>query len=209
MGEPSHESMPLWDHLAELSRRLRVWFTSFIVATLVFMLLPADSSVFSNPLGVYRPFVSVVLDEVRRRILPSNVQLIAGSFSAPILLYFTASAVFGFAVTIPLLAYEAYKFIDPALTRNERGSAYSFTIAFTVLFSVGAVFGFFILTPLVVWGSLFFFSFTGATAIVRVEDFFTLVFFSVIASALAFTLPLLFVLLVKFNIVERDFFARN
>jgi sec-independent protein translocase protein TatC len=207
--ELEQKVLPLWDHVSELANRLRIWITSFIIATVVFMVLPANFSFFSNPLGLYRPFITVILQDIRERILPSNVQLIAGTFTAPILLYFLASAIFGFTVTVPLLAYQVYKFIDPALTKSERGSAFPFVTGFTVLFVGGALFGFFILTPLVVWGSLFFFGFTGATPLVRIDDFYNLVFFTTIASAFAFTLPVFLVLLVKFDILDVRLFTKN
>ena len=201
--------LPIWEHVGELANRFRVWITSFIIATLVFLLLPADTSFLSNPLGLYKPFVAIVLQAIKNRILPYNVQLIAGTFTAPILLYFVASAVFGFIVTLPLLAYEIYKFVDPALTGGEKGSAYPFVAGFTLLFVGGALFGFFILTPLVVWGSLFFFGFTGASPIIRVDDFYNLVFFTTVASAFAFTLPVFMVLLAKFQILDIRIFTKN
>jgi sec-independent protein translocase protein TatC len=209
VDNPGQKVLPLLDHVSELANRLRIWITSFIIATVVFMLLPANFSFFSNPLGLYRPFITVVLQDIRVRVLPSNVQLIAGTFTAPILLYFIASAIFGFTVTVPLLAYQVYKFVDPALTRSERGSAYPFVTGFSLLFIGGAVFGFFILTPLVVWGSIFFFGFTGAAAIVRIDDFYNLVFFTTVASAFAFTLPVFLVLLSKFGILDVKLFTRN
>jgi sec-independent protein translocase protein TatC len=201
--------LPLWDHITELSRRLRVWIIAFIVATIFFLLAPADATFLSNPLGLYKPFIANVLQAIRNHVLPSNVQLIAGSFTAPIMLYFVASAVFGFIVTVPLLAFEIYRFVVPALTKNERESAFPFVLGFSFLFVTGALFGFFILTPLVVWSSLFFFSFTGATALIRIDDFYNLVFFTTVASGLAFTLPVFLVLMVKLNVVSTHLITKN
>lgn len=173
------------------------------------MILPADASFLANPLGLYKPFIAVVLQGIRSRILPSSVQLIAGSFTAPILLYLVASAVFGFIVTVPLLAYETYMFVDPALTPYEKKSAYPFVLAFSLLFVVGAFFGFFLLTPLVVWGSLFFFGVTGAISLVRIDDFYNLVFFTTLASGFAFTMPVILVLLAKFGVLQPELMPRN
>ena len=203
------QAVPLWDHITELSKRIRVWITAFIIATIFFLLAPGDTSFLANPLGLYRPFITDVLQVIRTRTLPSNVQLIAGSFTAPIMLYFVASAVFGFIVTVPVLAYEVYKFVNPALTRRERESASPFVLGFSILFLAGALFGFFVMTPLVVWSSLYFFSFTGAVSLIRIDDFYNLVFFTTVASGLAFTLPVFLVLLVKFNIVQTNLFTKN
>lgn len=203
------QAVPLWDHITELSKRIRVWITAFIIATIFFLLAPGDTSFLANPLGLYRPFISDVLQAIRARTLPSNVQLIAGSFTAPIMLYFVASAVFGFIVTVPVLAYEVYKFVNPALTHSEKKSASPFVLGFSILFLAGALFGFFVMTPLVVWSSLYFFGFTGAVSLIRIDDFYNLVFFTTIASGLAFTLPVFLVLLVKFNIVQTRLFTKN
>ncbi|HZD12050.1 MAG TPA: twin-arginine translocase subunit TatC [Candidatus Binatus sp.] len=203
------QAVPLWDHIAELSRRIRVWITAFIIATVFFLLAPGDTSFLANPLGVYRPFIADVLQAIRTRILPSNVQLIAGSFTAPIMLYFVASAVFGFVVTVPVFAFEVYKFVNPALSHNERRSASPFVLGFSILFLAGAIFGFFVMTPLVVWSSLYFFGFTGAVSLIRIDDFYNLVFFTTVASGLAFTLPIFLVLLVKFNVVQTRLFTKN
>jgi len=201
--------LPLWDHITELSKRLRAWITAFLAATIFFLLAPGDATFLSNPLGVYKPFIADVLQAIRNHVLPSNVQLIAGSFTAPIMLYFVASAVFGFIVTVPLLAFEIHRFVNPALTKSERKSASPFVLGFSTLFLVGALFGFFILTPLVVWSSLFFFSFTGASPLIRIDDFYNLVFFTTVASGLAFTLPVFLVLMVKLNIVSTHLFTKN
>jgi sec-independent protein translocase protein TatC len=200
--------LPLWDHFAELTSRLRLWITTFIVATMVFLVLPADLSFLRNPLGLYRPLIATILVSVRNRLLPSNVQLIAGTFTAPIFLYLIASAVLGFAVSIPVLSFQVYKFVNPALREPERKSAYPFAIGFSILFSIGAAFGFFLLLPLVITGSLFFFTYTGAAPIVRIDDFYNL-FFTTVASALSFTLPLLFVLSVKYKVLATSTLTRR
>src|SRR2546422_8026854 len=101
---PLHEEqrvLPLWDHITELSRRLRIWITAFIAATIFFLLAPADATFLSNALGLYKPFVAYVLQAIGNHVLPSNVQLIAGSFTAPIMLYFVTSEVFSYIVIVP------------------------------------------------------------------------------------------------------------
>src|SRR5437870_8065395 len=65
------------------------------------------------------------------------------------------------------------------------------------------------MTPLGVWSSLYFFGFTGAISLIRIDDFYNLVFFTTVASGLAFTLPVFLVLLVRFNIVSTKLFTKN
>ncbi len=113
MGEQggAEKLLPLWEHVNELAKLLRTWIYTFIVATILFMVLPADTSFIENPLAFYKPLISVIILYIKASLLPPNVQLIAGSFTAPIELYVVASVVFGFAVSIPVLAYEVYRFI--------------------------------------------------------------------------------------------------
>ncbi len=202
---------PLWEHVAELSKRIRVWITVFIAATAFFLIAPGDANFLSNPFSLYRPFIADVLQVIRERVLPANgsIQLIAGTFTAPVMLYFVASAVFGFIVSVPVLAYEMYKFVNPALTDREKKSTGPFVVGFSALFVAGALFGFFVVTPLIVWSSLYFFGFTGARALIGIDDFYNLVFFTTLASGIAFTFPVFLVLLIKFNVVRTTLFTKN
>ncbi len=194
--------LPLWDHVAELAKLLKVWIYTFVVATLAFMILPADLSFLSNPLGNYRPLVSIILIGIRDRLLPSTVQLIAGDFTAPIELYVLTSVTIGFGVSVPVLAYEIHRFVDPALRPEERESVYPFVTAFSLLFVIGCLFAFFVLLPFVVFGTLIFLGYTGAAPLVNINDFYSLVFFTILITGVSFTLPVFVVLLVKFGIID-------
>ena len=194
--------LPIWEHVNELAKLLRAWIYTFIIATILFMVLPADASFLKDPLSFYKPLVSVIILYIKARLLPSNVQLIAGSFTGPIEIYVVASVVFGFIVSIPVLAYEVYRFIDPALRPSERRSVYPFVSASTLLFIAGAIFAFLILLPFIVLGTLIFLPYTGAAPLVNIEDFYALVFFTILTTGFAFTLPVFIVLLVRFGIIR-------
>src|SRR5438132_12926192 len=104
------------------------------------MVLPADASFLNDPLSFYKPLISVIILYIKARLLPPNVLLIAGSFTAPIELYLLASVVFGLIVSLPLLAYEGYRVIDPALTPNDRKALYAFVTSFILFFDFVASF---------------------------------------------------------------------
>jgi len=201
--------LPLWDHVTELTKLLRLWIYTFITATMVFMVLPADLSFLNDPFAFYKPFVSVILLGIRDRLLPSSVQLISGSFTAPIEIYFLSSIVLGFAVSVPVLAYEIYRFVDPALLPHERQAVLPFVSGFSLLFLAGMLFGLFILLPFVVYGTLLFLPITGAAPFVNIGDFYSLVFFTVLATGFLFTFPVFLVLLVKFGITGTNILRRN
>lgn len=202
--------LPLWDHVNELSRRIKIWIYAFVASTLFFLVFPADPvAVFQNPLQIYRPLITAVLLGIRERLLPSQYFLIGGTVTAPLEIIVVGAAVFGFATSVPVLAYEIYKFIDPAIRPSERQSLYPFVAAFSVLFVGGALFAFFVLLPFVFIFSLSFYGFVGFSPYVYADDFYNLIFFILVATGLAFTVPVIFVLLVKLHVVGTSALRKN
>jgi sec-independent protein translocase protein TatC len=201
--------MPFWDHVGELAKRVKVILYVFAVSTIFFMVLPADLSFSGNPFEFYDPLVALILRQIRAQVLSPNVRLIGYELTAPMELYLIASVVFGFAVTIPVLAYEIYRFIDPALYPDERQAVYPFVASFTILFVLGAAFGFLVLMPLTLWALFKFFTVVGAEQIISIMDFYNMVFVSTIFSGLTFTWPVFFVLLVRFGIANTSMLSKN
>jgi sec-independent protein translocase protein TatC len=201
--------MTFWEHTAELSRRLKIVLYSVVAFTGLMMVLPANLDFLKNPLEFYDPLVGVVLRTIKDQILPSNIRLISIELAAPIELYVIASAVFGVAFSMPVLAYEAYKFIDPALYPHERKDLYPFVISFSILFLLGAAFGYGIVTHLIIRALIPFYAVVGAEAIMSIIDFYNMVFIITLLSGFSFTTPLFFVLLVKYNILSTSIVTRN
>jgi sec-independent protein translocase protein TatC len=201
--------MPFWEHANELAKRLKVILYVLVVSTVFFMVVPADVNFLSKPFEFYDPLVALVLRLIRAQMLPPNVQLIGYELTVPLELYLIASFVFGFAVTIPVLAYEIYRFVDPALYPRERQAVYPFVVFFTLLFVIGAAFGYRILMPFMIWGLFPFFTAVGAERIISIMDFYNMVFVSTMFSGLIFTWPVFFVLLVRFGILQTSMITKN
>jgi len=205
----SSATMPFWDHVNELAKRLKIVLYVLVGSTILFMVLPSDISFLRNPLQFYDPLVALMLRQIRTQMLPPDVKLIGYEVTAPMELYLVASFVFGFAVSVPALAYEIYRFVDPALYPHERRAVYPFVLSFTMLFVIGATFGYLILTPFMIWALFPFFTALGAEKIVSIIDFYTMVFVSTIISGLIFTWPVFFVLLVRFGILRTSMIRSN
>ncbi len=199
------ETGTIWEHIVELSARLRVVFYALIIATTFFMVFPANASFLKNPLAFYDPVIALVLQQVVKDVLPSGIQLIAGEFTAPLEIYLIASVILGIAVSSPVIAFEAYRFVDPALYPEERKAVYPFVLSFTILFFTGAAFGYKVLAPFMFWAMLPFFRLTNSLFIINVMDFYNLVFITTLVTGFAFTLPVFFVLLVKFGIIKTSY----
>jgi sec-independent protein translocase protein TatC len=178
---------------------------SLVATTIFFMVFPANASFLKDPLAFYDPLIALVLQQIVRDVLPKGMTLIAGEITAPLEIYLIGSFILGIAASTPILAYEIYKYIDPALYPEERGAVSPFIVSFTVLFLIGAVFGYKILAPFMIWAMIPFFAIAGATPFVYVMDFYNLVFVTVLATGFAFTMPVFFVLLVRFGILKTSY----
>jgi Sec-independent protein secretion pathway component TatC len=208
--EATHDKvLPLWEHITELSQRAKVWIYSFVASTLLYLLIPSDLSFLQNPFQSYHPLITTILLEIKIWLLPPGYTLIGGTVTTPLEIILVAAAVFGFGTSIPVLAYEAHKFIDPAIKPGEKQSVYPFVTAFSVLWLVGAAFAFFVLLPFVFYFSLPFFRFLGISPFIYADQFYNLIFFVIVASGFAFTIPVFFVLLVKLHVLGTKMLTKN
>src|SRR5215472_15400512 len=155
---PREKTLPIWDHISELAARIKIWLISFVGATVFYLVVPGDLSFLKNPFQIYHPLIATILLGIRNWLLPSQYTLIGANVTTPLEILAIGAAVFGFATSLPVLAYEAYKFIDPAIKPSEKQSIFPFVTAFTILFLVGALFAYLVLLPFIFFFSLPFFS---------------------------------------------------
>jgi sec-independent protein translocase protein TatC len=188
---------------------VKIWIYSFVIATLFYLAVPSDLSFLQNPFQAYHPIITAILAGIRTRLLPPQYVLIAGTVTTPLELIVVGSAVFGFATSVPVLAYQVYKFVDPAIKASEKQSVYPFVTAFSILFLVGAAFAFFVLLPFIFLFSLPFFQAVGISTFILADQFYNLVFFVIVLSGFAFTIPVFFVLLVKLHILGTKMLTKN
>jgi sec-independent protein translocase protein TatC len=200
------------EHLAELRQRLKVIFISLVVVIVVVFLLPLNPSQLLNLNAVYYTTpVSVFLSYVVSYTLPAGWVLIPFTVSAPLEILLIAAAVMGLAIDMPIITYEVYKFVDPALKPDERRMAYPVIASTTALFVVGLAFGYFLLAKFVFIAMAPFYSAVGITPpyYIQAVDFYTIVFLSVVFSGIAFTTPIFVYLLIRFGILPPELFTKN
>ncbi len=190
-----------WGHVTEFIKRMKIVLAVFVVALFVMLILPGNSDFFATT-NNYKPLMSVLLVYIANVFLPNGMQLFANSMSDPITLYAYAAVVFAVGITLPVFAYEAYKFVDPALYPHEKKAVFPFVSAVTALFVFGAVFGFFFLAPSFIEGFVPFYNAVNAVELFPIMDFYNTVFFTILISGFIFTIPAFFVVLVKFGVVH-------
>jgi len=200
------------EHLDELRRRLKVVFVSLFVVILVVLVLPLNPPQLLNLNAVYYTTpVSVFLQHVVQDTLPSGWTIIPFHVAAPLEILIIAAAVLGVAIDMPVISYEVYRFVDPALKEQERKLVYPVITATTALFLVGLAFGYFILAKFVFVAMAPFYSAVGISPpyLIEAMDFYTIIFLSVFFSGLAFTTPVFVYLLITFGVLPPDLFSKN
>ncbi|QQG49024.1 MAG: twin-arginine translocase subunit TatC [archaeon] len=201
--------MSILSHLEELRRRLKAVAVAYFVSIAFWLFFPAQAldpgSFFS---GLYKPMISVVLDDAAA-LAGGKVSIISGSLTAPLEIYFLASAVMALITSSPVIGYEVFRFVEPALKPEERSLLGKFVIAFVGLMVGGAAIGYFVLTPAVIRFMVYFANIFGIQSIVTASDYYGFVFITTGATGLAFAAPSVFVLLVRFGILSTGMFTKN
>ncbi len=200
------------EHISELRRRLKVVFLTLLTTVVVVFLLPLNPSQLLSLNAVYYTTpVSVFLQGVVQTTLPAGWILIPFHVAAPLEILLIAASVLSVAIDMPIITYEVYKFIDPALKQEERKLVYPGIAATSALFIVGLAFGYFILARFIFIAMAPFYTAVGIAPPYYIEamDFYTIIFLSVFFSGLAFTCPVFVYLLIKFGILPPSMFSKN
>lgn len=207
------EEKPIWEHFIELTQRLKVILKVLFIAFAVFLLVPIKinpgANFLTNPLTSVTTITGWLLQQILQIVKPTDLKLIAYTISDSLVIYTMAAFLFAVLATMPIIAYEIYKYIDPALYPHERKAIYPFIFSFAALFWVGVLFGLFYLTPLIFTTMVPFFSVVDAEPIITVREFFQVVIVTTFATGVVFTFPSIFVLLVRFGVVSTKSISNN
>ena len=202
--------MTFWEHTEELLSRMRIILVCVFIAGAVVGFFPVNPATLFDPLSTsYTPIISVVLRQVERDLLPKDVVLIAGNMMDTAGIYLLMSALMGVTVSMPIIAYELYKFINPALLETERKYMRRFIGSFVGLFIAGAFFSYKIIIPITLRVMLWFVYSAGAALFIPIADFFSQVIVLIAVVGLFFTFPVFFVLLVLLGIVNPGYLSSN
>ena len=205
-------SLGISEHIDELRHRLKVIFISLVVCIIGVLLIPLNPSEILNLNIIYWTSpVTVFLRAVTSYTLPPGWQLIPLTVGAPLEVLLLASLILGLAVDMPVIGYEVYKFVDPALREKERSMVYPVVTSATALFAVGILFGYFVLAKFIFIAMVPFYAAVGLSPpyLIAVTDFYTIVFLCVLFSGAAFVSPVFVYLLIRSGLVTPSFFSKN
>ncbi|MFC4776544.1 twin-arginine translocase subunit TatC [Paenibacillus sp. GCM10023252] len=115
--------------------------------------------------------------------------------------YLMISAVVATAVTIPVAAYQVWRFVQPAVPKEAQRATLIFIPSLTVLFLIGIAFGYFVLFPMV----LHFMNQIAEkdfTTMYTAEKYFTFMIHMTVPFGLLFEMPAVVMFLTKLGIVN-------
>ena len=224
MSSKDNKELPLTEHLSELVYRLRVILFSLILLSLVISLLPAN---LLNPLFFddkeeeYKPLVLLFMYKVKEDALnfneepmatlakviglnesiKRNIKLISPGIFDSLLTSFYMGILLGLLAASPIIGYEIYKFVEPALYPQERKLLCAFTAGFTILFLLGSLYAYKYIVPLTMLITIWITLLTGALPVFSINSFYYTLFLVILVTGISFTFPIVIALLVKVELL--------
>ena len=200
MSERDKE-LSLVQHLGELRTRL-------MVAAVAVLITTGISFVFATNM------IRVLLIPVDCSFIPTYVcdatptRLIALSPTENFTTYMRVALFSGIALAMPVILYEIYAYIDPALLPNERRFIRFLGIPVILLFVLGMAFCYFVLLP----NAIKFLINFGSDVIqnqLRASDYLSFVTTFILGMGIVFEVPVIIYALVRVRVVRRSWLAKQ
>jgi len=183
--------MTFLEHLEELRWRLIYSFIGVLIGTILAWI-----------------FIDFLVEEILLKpATKNNIPLQNLKPFGQIFLYFQIAIIAGIILSIPNIFYQLWKFISPALRKNERKYILAIVIFSSVCFLLGILFAYFVMLPL----TLSFASQFGTTEIKNefaIDEYMSIIISVMLAAGLVFELPMLSFFLSKLGILTPDFMKK-
>jgi sec-independent protein translocase protein TatC len=140
--------------------------------------------------------------------LPGDRTPITFGVAEPFTTTVTISAYAALVISLPVILYQAYAFVLPALTTREKRVVVPFLIMVPVLFVAGVVFGYFVVLPA---ATKFLLNFNDSefNIQVRARDYYSFFTLTLAVMGLIFQLPIGILAVTRLGIVTPDQLAKN
>jgi len=201
-GEEPGGAMTFFEHLSELRKRIIYSLYAIGIGALV---------------GVYfsKYFIAWINKPILKALADAHLdpKLIYTHPAGGLNLVLTVGVYLGIALASPVVLYQIWLFVAPALYKHERGAITGFLFSTVFLFLAGITFGYFITLPYILHfmvspGPLFNLGHDVAPMI-SVNEYFDLILLTLLGVGLMFELPVLIFFLSLFGIVTPKFLWKN
>ena len=183
------DKQPFLGHLEELRKRLVICAIAVGIGFII-------SYVFAKQLFSY-----LVLPLTK--VLPDDSRLIFTNLPEMFIAYIKVALVAGIILAIPIIFYQLWMFLAPALFRKEKRYIIPFVLFSSILFAAGALFGYLVVFP---YGFKFFVSFAteDIQALPSVKQYFSFAIRLLLAFGLVFEMPVVVLFLTKIGLITPD-----
>ena len=185
--------MGFFDHLEELRRRLTV---SLIALAAAFFLAWSQA-----------PRLFEILARPVRRFLPPGQNLAYTTLTEPFLLYFRVALLGSLIIASPVLLWQLWLFVAPALYRKEKRFAVPFMMGSVFFFLAGCAFGYFEAFPVVV-GFLVGMG-TNFQAVITINEYLSTAAKIILGLGICFELPILVLFLARMGVVTERWLLKK
>jgi sec-independent protein translocase protein TatC len=188
--------MTFFEHLVELRKR--------IITSLIAVGIGAGVGWFVAPY-----FVSWITKPMLKALADQHLtqQLVYTNPTGFLSLLIALSIYLGLVLASPVVLYQFWLFVAPALYKHERSATTGFLFSTVILFLAGIGFGYFMMLPKVL---KFLISFQGPVVpLISINEYFDLTLMVLLGAGLIFELPVLIFFLTLFGIVTPKFLFVN
>lgn len=211
------EEMTFWEHLGELRRRIIISLIALGAFTIIGM-------TFNKPilylleLPMRSPFTNIVADAIEFRADPegstlgfisltlrsesssTEAEIIAIGAFEKIMAYIKIGITAGIVLSLPIILYQIWMFIFPALNSKERRIALPLFFTIVFFFLLGAVFAYFIVVPVVLQFAAGLFP--DYKNLWDIKSYLSIVTGLILGFGVAFELPVVMAFLARIGIID-------
>ena len=192
MSEVEHSSMNFFDHIKELRQKLMYSIIFFLISFVIsFYFSQSIFEFLAEPLTSILPDGNGLIYTALQEAFLTNVKVA----------FFTAAF-----ISFPFLSIQIWSFVAPGLLKKEKQISLPTLIAIPFLFLLGAAVVYYVISP-IAWK--FFLSFQSAqaeginiTLQAKMNEYLSLMMTFIFAFGLAFQLPVILLLLVRFGVLS-------
>jgi sec-independent protein translocase protein TatC len=195
-------SMTFFEHLVELRKRIVNSLIAIVIGTFI---------------GVYvsKYFIDWINKPILKALADAHLEkkLIYTHPAGALNLVITVGVYLGIVLASPVVLYQIWLFVAPALYKHERGAVTGFLFSTVFLFLAGIAFGYFVTLPymlhfLVSPGPIFSLQHE-VVPMISISEYFDLILLTLLCIGLMFELPVLIFFLSLFGIVTPQFMWKN
>jgi sec-independent protein translocase protein TatC len=181
--------MGFFEHLEEFRKRLLVCLVAVFGAFLV--------------CWAWAPEIFDFMARPVRKVPPPGQNLSYTTLTEPFLMYFRVALFAGIIVASPIILWQIWLFVAPALYRREKKYVLPFIIAGVLFFLAGCAFGYYEAFPLVVrflvgMGKNF-------NAVITINEYLSTAMKIIMGLGLCFEMPILIFFLARMGVVSEKF----